>query len=390
MDDKKKISIGGLRISAPVALIVGIILLFIPTYIAVLLWAGSDDEPLVTKSVSEAVITLPSGETMNSAPSGDNAELLDLLLKMNEKGRSVSSLPNTEELGLQCFKVGYTVYGRQSVYDYYLGENPSECYFVSSYGNTYKIDPESASAFLQLPEAESVYGGSAAPVLTAMGKEITAQAVNWNYKTYNGEYRSSASSFENNYFVNDAGELSLNFGCNFSREPDTVSVTIVDDGGNQIYSGGLTGMAEAVDLDDSVNVVMTISAGWAQAGGVACYGETVYQLRGVLHAPPEFYLNRSEISEGGMVVLSGVNVLNPEGCSISVAPSDSVNYAPYTYKPSFYRDGDHVRALIPVSKDLQNGTCGYTVTVTVENTVYTMNFTATKRRCKPRQPEHRK
>ena len=92
--------------------------------------------------------------------------------------------------------------------------------------------------------------------------------------------------------------------------------------------------------------------------------------------PPEFYLNTGEITDGGIVVLSGVNVTDPDDCKITVAPTEGKNAASYTYTPKFFRDGDHVRALIPVSIDFRNGECDYTVTVTTGQNAYTMQFTA--------------
>ncbi len=372
----KKISIGGLRLSAPVVLIVGILLLFIPAYVAAALWAGGESTSLVTKNVSEALITFPSGGEARATPGGENEDLLSLFLAANAGAKTLPSLPDPDESGAAAFTVRYNVYGRDSTYTYYLTENPAACTFSSPDGGAYQIDDAAAAALLNHPRAEVVYAGATPPTLTAMGQTITPQEVSWNYKTYGGDYRASSSAFENTFFVNDMGELSLSFSCNFSRAPDALTVTLADPDGNQIYEGTLAGMTE-VDLDGSADVTMTLTAEWLKNEGVACYGRAVYALKGLMHAMPAFYLNRGEVTEGGMVVLSGENVLDPAACTVSVAPSEPDTYAAYPYTPAFYRDGERVRALIPVSRDLQNGTCTYNVTVTLEETVYTMSFTAT-------------
>ena len=369
----KKITVGGVRVSTTTLLIVGLLILFIPTYIMIFKGCSIDDSALITSGADSVKATLPDGSELLS-PTDDEGALLGSLMEINE-GAKTASLPD-DMSGYATYKAVFNIYGSEAAYEYYLSEDPSQCYFKSNHDKTYRISSEQATALLNQPVCEQVYAAAAAPKLTVSGQEIQAQELIWSYRVCSGEYLDSAASFSETYVVNDLPDISMNLGCEFSRKPDAVLVTVVGTDGTEIYAGDLAGMAGVV-LDKNVEVLLTLNASWDKTGGAACGGSATYKLKGILHAPAEFYLNTSSVSEGGFVVLTGSNVLDTTALSVRVEPQDSLS-APYTYQPRFVRDGDFVRALIPVSKDLQNGTCGYNVIVTVGGTTYTVPFTATE------------
>lgn len=369
---KKKVTIGGVRLPLPAVVVVGLLLLLIPTAVMIGVWAGIDNTALFTESIDTVI--LKEGETVIvKSPTDDEGSILSLLTEINKTAKETALPDNLANYTV--FTAQYRVYGQDADYTYYLSEDPSQCFFTSNFGKSYRIGSDAAKTFLCRKDAETVYAGSVAPTLDISGKRIEPQSLTWNYRACNGEFFPASCSFDGPYKDNELSDISMNLKCGFSRQPDSLTSVVTNEAGEEIYNGDVAGMA-AVTLEKSVKVMMTITAVWEQ-GGAACGGTAVYKVKGVLHAPAEFYLNTATVTEGGFVVLTGANVLNMNELSVKVRSAGN-GATEYTDQPVFYRDGDYVRALIPVSRDMGNGNCGYEVLVTLGENTYQMEFTATK------------
>ena len=131
--------------------------MIIPAVAAIIAYTSAQNNPVTKKSVTEISVLSPdgtvylfsrNGETVSdSGEKTSKATGFDCFFNMNSSGKAVSSLPAPES-EYQCFTVTYSSYNIKSEYKYYITQDPNNSYYLDSFGNYYKISPDSVQSFL--------------------------------------------------------------------------------------------------------------------------------------------------------------------------------------------------------------------------------------------------
>lgn len=315
-------------------------MLFIPSYIAVANYVIAQNAPVGENSVSALVITDIKGNlfTLNS-DDADSAKTIADFISLNNRAIEQSSLPDPL-VGTDYFEFKYYSYDRVSIYKYYITKNPNEAYYVDHGGKAYHINATDSAAFLSTTYARCLYETTAFPIMTISGEAVNPTAADWSYQTYNGDYVpldgiEIGSASEKVYYMKGA------FALGFDTEPEFLTVTIKNDG-TVVYSDLYSNIANASLEGKTIDV--TVEAKWYETDENSCYGSATYKFKAKILLPAVFYLGESAIDPGEFVVVTAKNVDDPTAITFKSEPDIG-------FTPTFFTDGDYVRALIPVNYD---------------------------------------
>ncbi len=335
-----------------VTIVLCVIALFIPSYIAVAGYIGAKYAPVTEKNVTKLEITDPDG-TVFVLPADDESAAKNIagFVKINDRAIEQSELPDPL-VGTDYFEFKYYIYDRIQTYKYYFSENPGEAYYVDANNIAYHIGTEDASSFLSTRFARCLYDTTEFPQMTVSGETMAPTDAEWAYKTYSGEYVPlddilSADPTERIYQMKGA------FALSFDNDPDFLNVTI-SDGGNVIYSDSYDNIAN-VSLEGRT-IDVTVDAKWYETDEQACYGGATYKFKARVLLPAVFYLGETAIEPGEFVVISAKNVDDPAAITFASEPD-------LGFKPTFFVDDEYVRALVPVGCEFEGKevklTCSY-------------------------------
>ncbi len=329
-----------------------VIALFIPSYIAVANYVSAQHAPVDEKTTTKLEITDIDGNLFELS-ADDAAAAADIagFVKINDRAIEQTSLPEPL-VGTDYFEFKYYSYDRTSVYKYYFSENPNESYYVDANGTAYHITADDASAFLSTQYARCLYNTTSFPTMTISNETIVPTQAEWAYKTYSGDYVPlgdipSANPTERVYQMKGA------FALAFDNEPDLINVTISDNG-NVIYSDSYANIANVPLEGRTIDVA--VEAKWYETDEQACYGSAEYKFKARILLPAVFYLGKTEIEPGEFVVISAKNVDDPAAITFASEPDIG-------FTPTFFTDGNYVRALVPVGYEFEGTedkfTCSY-------------------------------
>lgn len=319
----------------------GILLLFIPTYIAIISYTSAQNAPVSKSNVTKLEITDAKGNIFSLSPDVKaEAADIDSFISINDGAIEQPSLPDQLKES-DYFEFKYYTYDRTQIYKYYFSENPGEAYFTDAKGRTYHIKDSDASAFLSTKYARSLYNTTDFPTLTISDNAMIPTAAEWVYKTYGGDYVkldniNSAPATEVIYPMKGA------FALNFDTEPDLLTVTIKNDG-NIIFDDYYSNIANA-NLE-GMTIDVLVDAKWYETEENSRYGEATYEFKAKILLPAVFYLGEAEIEPGEFVVISAKNVDDPSAVKFASEPDIG-------FTPTFFKDGKYVRALVPVGYDV--------------------------------------
>jgi len=132
-----------------------IVALFIPTYIAVGFYMIAQSQPVSEKAITKMVMTDLNGTTFNFTKDKstdtvliDGNDPISFFVEMNKNSSSINSLPDPL-IGGDCYKVTYYSYNFEPSYKYYFSDNADDAYYTNDKGEAFKIDREYASAFIK-------------------------------------------------------------------------------------------------------------------------------------------------------------------------------------------------------------------------------------------------
>jgi hypothetical protein len=341
-----------------------IVLLFIPTYIAVTFYINAQNSPVSDNVISKMVMRDVDGATFTftrgSDAAGTSAEtsaetsadaqtpgktdetdMISFFVKMNDKAESVDALPEPLS-GTDCYTVTYFSYNLETTYKYYFTADTNDAYLVDNNGEAFHITPDDAGVFISSKYAVSLYKEAAAPVLTLSSSDIVLpQAMTWKYRLTDNAYTDAVVPLSS---ARDTYSLSGALNLKFNIEPDYFFVKI-QNGEKEIFND-LYSNINTADFDENATLTITVNAQWYDIEQRGSYGEALYTFVAEVHAPAEFYLGVPKLEPGGFVAITGKNVDDP--AAITFVSDPEINY-----KPVFYRDGDNVIALVPISYDLE-------------------------------------
>ena len=347
-----------LNFKSLIILFLALVVLFIPTYIAIGSYYKNRQEP--GKSGGERTLSLrdPDQRTNDFSEEGSDAEKETIALfdRMIKNGSAVNSIPESLSGGgflLATYKVegANSEEDKTTAYSFYFSTDTSNCFFRDSEGRAYKIAKDDATAFLATPYSVYLYSEAVPPVLTVSGdRVIKASQLDWYYLGYGNTYlpyRENSSDTEK--LAYDVGNT-VDFS--FTTEPDS-TVLKVYNGEELLYNGSYENLG-SLNIKKNATLTFDLFAEWTKSDSASYYGSATYSFEATITAPAEFKIGQTEIFQGEFFVIAGINVDDPSKVVFSSEPQ--INSTPV-----FYPDGDTVCALIPVSYGLSNGNYKFTL-----------------------------
>ena len=348
-----------------ITLIVGLLILFIPTYIAIANYKSQKAPLDEVSNITTLTIQDPEGRTTVITSDNDPDGVIEMFNNINKSGTPTATLPDSMA-GSGFLLVTYIQQEQELSYKYYFSNDSSKCYFADPSGKIYKIAVVQAKVFLGSQYSVYLYKTATPPVLTAsQNNVINALELNWYYLVSGGTYQQFDYQLATNEQI--TYDIGNNFSFNFDIVP-TYSNLKVYNGDILLFDGGLDSLTN-LNLNRNTLLNFVISASWEQTSECQYYGTAKYTFNALVLAPAEFKIGETEIEHGDVLVLSGVNVTDPGDIRVSFEPALPNNYSPF-----FFTDGEYVHALIPFSYDVPNGEYKITVSYGITTQEFTLNI----------------
>lgn len=337
-----------------------IAILFIPSYFAVYEYMSSVSHPVEEDSVTSMTLTDPDGESVKFTQDDDaGSKMINYFISLSDKSRSISELPKDLE-GCAHYTVTYKSFGKETIYHYYFSKTkPSNSYFTDNAKKAYRIPAASVIEFLDSDYSTYMYPSSKTPTMTLSGTAVIPNSFNWHYYSYSNvthvvDAKTKIKPTEQRISYR-AFELA------FDRYADSVELLVKNQNGSIFYEGSYASFKEKgafASLTSDTVFDVTVTVTWADSPALGYGGSAVYNLTlDVFYDPPgTFWLGESTIETGEFVVLSGINVEEPEKIKCTISPS-------IDYTPIFYNDNGCMRAIIPFSVALGTDSRIYTINV---------------------------
>ena len=354
--------------------IIIVLICLIPAAIAALIYVNSQKLPVETSDITSLKWETPGRvETEYLMSDKEGSKFITFLLKMNQNALQVDQLPK-ECNKKMAYKATMLSNGKQSIYVYYFStKSPSECYMIDPAKTVYRLNALDAIAFLDSERSIDLYASSTLPAITVAGQNIDPATVDWTYYTYSGTAHNRTAE------TKEIPVLSASYvGITIhpSLVPDTSMLEITDDTGSMLFRGSLDKYNSATALKKIIRkdtlLHFTLRTGWTKEESVHYQGnaEFRFDVQTIFDPAANFWLGESSVELGEMVVLSGEFVEEMDDLSFASSPSIG-------FSPTFVRDGDYVRALIPISRDLVSGAGMYTLTAIYQGKEYPLSLRVT-------------
>lgn len=345
-------------------IIIGLILLFIPTYIAIASYRSEKPPVAETNNITTLTIRDPEGRSYVITSDNDPGEVISMFNNINQSGSQISSLPDTIS-GSEFLLVTYLQLDQETSYKYYFSTDSSKCYYTDPTGKIYKIAVVQAKLFLGSQYSVYLYKAAMPPILsTGENDIINANELNWYYLVSGGTYQQFEYSPIQNEQLTYAIDDSISF--NFNIIPSDSNLKVLS-GDELLYDGSIDSLGN-FNLSRNAILKFIVTATWEQTNECRYYGTASYTFDALVIAPAEFKIGEDEIEHGDVLVLSGINVVDPEKISVTFEPA-----LPNNYTTVFFTEGNFVHALIPFSYDVPNGMYQITVSYESTNQIFILN-----------------
>ena len=320
-----------------------IIAIFIPTYLAIAYYISAQNAPVAERTVESLTLkTLDGNKFVFDKKSDESKKMISFFIEMNDGSKQVAELPDQIK-DAKYYEGVYRSYNKDKVYKYYFNGNPNEAYYVDARNKTYSIAPETAMKFLSMKYSESTYESATEPELTVSNMEVLEPFnMAWKYKACNGEFINT--SYTGKQDMTSTFPVSGSLQLAFTNQPDYVTVKITH-GDEVIFDDIYENLTPAIIGETTKKYNIEINAKWYEASDKEYHGEAKYMFVANVSAPASFYLGEDTIEQGEFVALSAKNIDDVNAIGFKVEPE--INYT-----PKFYREGDYVVALVPISIDL--------------------------------------
>ncbi|MGM9647957.1 MAG: M23 family metallopeptidase [Eubacteriales bacterium] len=348
-----------------------IVVCFIPSLIAMILYTNAQITPLASAEISALIWESPNGHRREfGMKESDEKAFLSFLIGLNQNADPIDEMPDDVKTE-NCFKATFVTDGVRSVYRYYFSTvSPSNSYLVDPDQNAYRIDAADTIAFLDSEHSAALYPAATIPTLTVTGETLNAAHVDWTYYTYSGTGRTLT---ESNPDIPTYTASYVGITLSSSRVPDSSLLVITDDSGQVLYKGSLADYNASTTLKKQIRkdtlLHFALDADWKDGDGAKFSGNADFRfdVQAIFDPAAHFWLGESSVELGEFVVLSGEFVEEVSDLSFSSTPSIGVT-------PVFVRDGDLVRALVPIPRDLASGVGEYVFTVTCQGKEYPLTL----------------
>ncbi len=284
------------------------LIVILPTVIACIINARTDDTSVILHRINEIAVSLPSSENTDFSftreedltaytNAVENARLIDADFKdlTNEKPFTVK-INETDDI--------------TKTYSFYMANDETGCIFTDEAGKYYLIDGADALELLKRAEYSSINTLSVIPSVTqtkADGKAFTVYASDgtWNYVAADGNvYSADVSSPTENVpliiSLSDIGALSFSS----EKQPDTVTV-ILTHGGEKKHAGAFENIINASTMSpDDVYYDAVITATWNEEEGAECFGTLNYKTTLLYDVAPTYsVIYKGVVSKGDFTIV---------------------------------------------------------------------------------------
>ncbi|MBQ8005181.1 MAG: M23 family metallopeptidase [Clostridia bacterium] len=329
-----------------------VLLIFIPTYIAIANYITTQNAPLSNNLVDEIEIWDLDGESHTVAKTKKSGDLVSFFISMNNRAEKVSELPEPL-VGTPFYKVSFISESSAEDYKYYFASSDSLSYVEFPDGTVYQLKSEDVNKFLITPYAISLFPDEKLPVLNTASSDVIVPAkVDWNYKI--GKEFSKLSGFKTtdeiiSYDMEGAIDLI------FSSDADLYTVKVYDNNSKLILDESTDDLS-SLGINSGSELTFMITAAWYEDIERDFYGEATYNFKTKLLAGAEFFIGNKldDFVPGDFVAITAYNVSNPERISFKSAPS-------LGYAPKFYKDGDHHIAFVPLDPEIETDSFVFTL-----------------------------
>lgn len=329
-----------------------VLLLLIPTYLAIFTYVHAVRHPVELRSVAKLQITDPAGGVYTYDKSqAQDKEQIAALIAINESAKEVSAVP--EAIAATApFTAVYHSYNKVNTYTYYVGADPNQAYMQDTQGKAYKLTVQSASDFTDAPFAACLYEGAKNPTLTIGTETVVPHTYQWRYKRFSGTYVAVTEQTTEDVL---AYTINAKLSMQFDVEPDLFTVQITD-GQTELFNDTYANIVN-LQITESRDLYFHVEAKWYETEGKNGQGSAVYDFKAKVNTPPSFfatYSNQAEFYPGDFFMITAKNIA--QGAEIFFRSEPAINYTPV-----FLPDGEYYRALIPISYELSAGK--YTMTL---------------------------
>ena len=387
--------------ATPIIAIICLLAILIPTLIAI--WqvyfkenddlASSDDISVMLYDGSGTLIaeSSVSENSLNVSPLVDVFYNLFLSKTLPEIAPELSERkPN--------YKVSLSTGESTHNFSCYFTEDPEDSFILDSDGKFYSLENDYYSMFLDMEFSEAAYSSATPPALTTKdGDVVIPHTANWSYRKLNGSVDISesytTSSSRSTY------SASGSIGLSFSTAPDFCSVTVTDILGKSIYLGDLAGLS-TITAQAGDRLKFSIEAEWNDANDADSFGKMKYSFDMLCKNLATFSISSTEVSSGEYFIVTAFDI--EEGATPTFTPDTSIdnaanifNYtgdsAPNDYlsyidaldfiedfTPSFFKDGDSLKAIVPIPFNTPTGDFTFTLASGVATSTHTVKVNARK------------
>ncbi len=355
-----------LNLKKSLAILLALVVLFIPTYIAIASYYTTKSEAVKPQAVTTLTVKDPNGKTYTATESNDPEGMYVLFSQMCENSTIISSIPDSIS-GTPFLLASFSTDDGENVttksYKYYFSTNSSECYALDPEGKALKLNSTQAKNFLATSYSMYLYSEATPPILYSADESVISPSeINWYYLTAGNTYQQySENSTETKLLKYDVGS---SLGIHFSSEPDNCILKAYN-GTELLFDAKYTNMP-AINLTKSTTISFILTAEWLRTEGCDAYGTATYKFNAEFKAPSVFAINTSEICHGDFFVISGINVDDPSKVVFKSEPAINC-------EPVFFTDGDLVHTLVPVSYGTVTGEYKLTVEYGVTKAEFTVN-----------------
>lgn len=347
-------------------LLLALIVLFTPTYIAIANYHATKENPKNIDTVTELTIKDPDGRITTATSENDPQSLIPLFKSINAGGTSVAGLPENlsgTSFLLATFKTGDV----EISYKYYFSTDSSACYYTDAEGSNFRVSSSSAKAFLGTGLSIYLYRNATPPTMTVADNVVVKPAIlKWSYQVSGNTFQEHIEENKEPLVLTDVGNA---LAPTFDIQPTSCTLKVYAGNSTTPVWDGRYDQLSALNPTRNTTYRFEVSAEWAQNANSEFYGTASYSYSVYISAPAVFKLNKSAIYHGEFAVISALNVSDPS--AITLTCDHELNYTPVFYADT--SDGsESAHALIPISYGLEKGTYIFNVSYGVTSEKLTL------------------
>lgn len=343
--------------------IIFIVILFIPTYVAITYFAVKSDGG--NRYSVEITSHMGDSITLNE----DTDSVAKAVLKMNSKMKSTNSV-DTSTLPDRFYDIKVTDKGTVYDYRYYFSTDKNKRTIVMDRsGAFYIIEFKNVKSFLSRECAYIFYDYSSMPILSIFGgDDIFPTKATWKYKAVNGSFINSpcVKTASNNVEYAMSGRSKLSFNIT----PDKYTVKVYKGKKEILKTSDFNDIP--YEMLDSSSLYFVIDAEWTSSNQYR--GSVEYKFYSSIAKAPEFFVDKTTIESGEFIAVTATNITAPHKIEFSISPSSIVHF-----NPEFFSEGEYVHALIPMDIKLLS-TTDFTLTFKYGESESQIKVTVTKRK----------